>query len=96
MLPGALRFALLFGLGSGLVSVVRGTLPLALFGSRRYGALPGRITAMRLVLTAGAPFTFAPLLERLGPMPALWCMVAVGQLALIVQLRLSERASQHA
>lgn len=95
-LPAALLFALLFGLGSGLVSIVRGTVPLALFGSQGYGALLGRITAIRLVLTAGAPFAFALLLERLGPVPALWAMVAVGLAglaALGVLLRLSERAA---
>lgn len=94
-LPAALLFALLFGLGSGLVSIVRGTVPLALFGSRGYGALLGRITAVRLVLTAGAPFAFALLLERLGPALALWSMVAIGLaglLALAALMRLSERA----
>ena len=94
-LPAALPFALIFGLGSGLVSIVRGTVPLTLFGSRGYGALLGRITAVRLVLTAGAPFAFALLLERLGPALALWSMVAIGLaglLALAALMRLSERA----
>ena len=74
---------------------MRGTVPLALFGSRGYGALLGRITAVRLVLTAGAPFAFALLLERLGPALALWSMVAIGLaglLALAALMRLSERA----
>jgi hypothetical protein len=44
-LPAALLFALHFGLGSGLVSIVRGTVPLALFDSQGYGALLGRIYA---------------------------------------------------
>lgn len=94
-LPAALLFALIFGLGSGLVSIVRGTVPFALFGSRGYGALLGQITAVRLVLTASAPFVFALLLERLGPALALWSLVAlglVGLLALAALMRLSERA----
>lgn len=36
LLPGAAAFALLFGLGSGLSSIVSGTLPLALFGRVGY------------------------------------------------------------
>jgi F0F1-type ATP synthase assembly protein I len=35
--PGALVFAIVFGLRSGLTSIVQATLPLALFGREDYG-----------------------------------------------------------
>jgi MFS family permease len=96
-LPAALLFAVVLGLGSGLVSIVRGTVPLELFGSRGYGAVLGKITAVRLVVTAGAPFAFALLLEGVGPASALWGMAAIGllgMLALVALARLSAAAAQ--
>ena len=36
-----LPFALLHGLGNGLITIVRSTLPLALFGAQGYGARQG-------------------------------------------------------
>ncbi len=55
----AAAFALLFGLGSGLSSIVSGTLPLALFGTEGYGQRLGWISSARLVAAALAPFIFA-------------------------------------
>ena len=57
--PGAVAFAILFGLGSGLTSIVGGTLPLELFGRDGYGARVGWITAARQFSSAFAPFGFA-------------------------------------
>lgn len=65
-LPGALAFAVILGLGSGLASIVQGTLPLALFGSHGYGQRVGQATAIRLVATAAAPFVFAFMMQHLG------------------------------
>ncbi len=59
-------FAIIFGVGSGLGSIVHGSLPLALFGPGGYGALLGRLSAVRLVFVAFAPFGFAAATERLG------------------------------
>jgi hypothetical protein len=44
---GAMAFAILFGFGSGLMSIVGGTLPLELFGRAGYGAYVGWIAAAR-------------------------------------------------
>lgn len=88
-LPAALLFAVIFGLGSGLVSIVRGTVPLELFGSHGYGAMLGKITAVRLVVTAGAPFAFALLLEGAGPASALWGMATIGLLGMLALIALA-------
>lgn len=39
--PGAVAFAIIFGFGSGLGSIIQGTLPLHLFGRAGYGELIG-------------------------------------------------------
>ena len=54
-LPGAAAFAVLFGLGSGLSSIVSGTLPLALFGRKGYGRRLGAISSARLIVSSFAP-----------------------------------------
>ncbi|MFN7024743.1 MAG: arsenite efflux MFS transporter ArsK [Pseudorhizobium sp.] len=66
-LPGLALFAILFGLGSGLASIVGGTLPLELFGRAGYGARLGWVTAARQFSSALAPFLFAVGLEAAGP-----------------------------
>ncbi|WP_417308973.1 arsenite efflux MFS transporter ArsK [Devosia sp.] len=58
-LAGALVFALLFGVGSGLSSIVSGTLPLVLFGREGYGRRVGAIGAARAIASAFAPVLFA-------------------------------------
>lgn len=62
----ASAFAILHGLGNGIVTIARGTVPLALFGPRNYGYRLGIIGAPARVLQAGAPLVFALLIERYG------------------------------
>ena len=56
----------LYGGGIGLRSIVRGTLPLALFGSGGYASLMGRLAFPMLVAQAAAPSAGAVLLQRSG------------------------------
>lgn len=76
-------FAVLFGLGAGLSSIVRGSVPLALFGAAGYGARLGRLAAIRTMLGAGAPFLFAAGLEAFGATAALVAALLVGLAALL-------------
>ncbi|WP_119422039.1 arsenite efflux MFS transporter ArsK [Desertibaculum subflavum] len=85
-IAGAVAFALLLGFGSGLTSIVRGTLPLALFGSAGYGAQLGKMASARLVLTAIAPFVLAFLVENAGAVTALAVLAATGALGLVAFL----------
>ena len=52
-------FAAGFGAGQGLSYIVRGAVPLYLFGEGNYGAITGRINGIRMVMTAAAPVSFA-------------------------------------
>jgi predicted MFS family arabinose efflux permease len=51
----ALAFALLYGWSNGVMTIVRGTVPGVLFGSRDYGALLGRLAQPQFILKAFAP-----------------------------------------
>ncbi|MFJ1312053.1 arsenite efflux MFS transporter ArsK [Agrobacterium sp. P15N1-A] len=82
-LPGLIVFAILFGLGSGLASIVGGTLPLELFGRKEYGARLGWVTAARQFSSALAPFAFAVLLYSWGAKPSLTLSIGGSVLAVI-------------
>ncbi len=94
ILAGAV-FAILFGFGQGLSSIVRGTVPLALFGRDGYGARLGQLAAIRTVLGAGAPFLFAAAAQAYGTRAALAATLAIGAAALaplaLLQFRLRAR-----
>ncbi len=90
LVAGAL-FAAATGVGQGLSSIVRGTVPLALFGSAGYAARLGRLAAVRTVLSASAPFLFALGLQEAGLAATLWIAFAIGVVALVPLLILMAR-----
>ncbi|TIU89721.1 MAG: MFS transporter, partial [Mesorhizobium sp.] len=81
--PGAIAFVILFGLGSGLASIVGGTLPLELFGRERYGARLSWVTAARQFSSALAPFALAMAMAGIGVQPSLWLTAAAGMLGIL-------------
>jgi len=63
-LPVAAAFMVMFGMANGLITIARGTVPLALFGASGYGALLGRIAGPFLVMQAIAPLVLALVVEH--------------------------------
>jgi MFS family permease len=59
-------FALLHGSGNGILTIARGTVPLALFGPDNYGYRLGLLGMPSRFLSALAPFGFALLIEQMG------------------------------
>jgi MFS family permease len=64
--PGMLVFALLHGAGNGMITIAKGTLPLALFGPRGYGRRSGVLSAPARILQSASPFLFGLALDRIG------------------------------
>jgi len=89
---GAAAFAILLGFGSGLKSIVQGTLPLALFGTSSYGARLGGMAAVRQVLAAIAPFALAFTIEGLGVVLALCALVTVALAGLACMIAVARSA----
>lgn len=79
--PAAALFTLLHGAGNGILTIAKGTLPLAIFGPRGYGRRQGWLMAPARFGQAFAPFLFALLIERFGS-GALAVSAALGLLAL--------------
>ena len=59
-------FTLLMGASQGVITIVRGAVPLALFGAKGYGAVLGAIATPVLVVNAAAPTAFAWIVDRWG------------------------------
>ncbi len=57
---------ILYGAGSGLRSILRGTLPLVLFGAEGYALLMGRLAFPILLAQSAAPSLAAVILDRAG------------------------------
>jgi len=64
--PAATAFALLHGAGNGLLTIARGTVPLALFGPVNYGARTGLLGAPSRAAQAAAPLLFSLLIDGMG------------------------------
>jgi hypothetical protein len=69
--PFAAAFSIMFGLSNGLITIGRGTLPLALFGAAGYGRLVGRIAGPWMVMQSMAPLVMAFIAERVSDAAAL-------------------------
>jgi MFS family permease len=74
----ALAFTILFGVSNGLVTIVRGAVPLALFGPEGYGTVLGILATPYLVLAALAPAAFALVVERWGYGAGEWILLGAG------------------
>ena len=59
-------FTVLHGAGSGILTIARGTVPLAMFGPENYGYRLGLLGAPSRVAMAAAPLLFGVLIERYG------------------------------
>jgi predicted MFS family arabinose efflux permease len=59
-------FALLHGAGNGILTIARGTVPLALYGPENYGYRLGILGLPARMAQAGAPVLFGLLVESLG------------------------------
>jgi MFS family permease len=69
-LPAA-AFAIMFGISNGLITIARGTVPLAMFGASGYGRLVGRLAAPWLAVQSMAPLVLAFVIEKTSDAAAL-------------------------
>lgn len=91
--PAAALFVILYGCANGLMTIVRGSLPLAVFGSRGYGELLGTVAGPALAVAALAPVAFSALVQATGPRAGLMLLAAlsIGSFAAIGALAIGVR-----
>lgn len=76
-------FAVLHGLGNGILTIAMGTLPLLIFGPQGYGQRQGLLMLPARVVQAAAPFLFGVVVQHLGA-GALWLSAGLGLSAFVV------------
>lgn len=81
-------FAVMHGAGNGIMTIAKGTLPLALFGAAGYGARQGWLMMPARVAQAGAPFLFGLALAH-GQARALWLSAGLGVASALALLLVS-------
>lgn len=74
----AIAFAIGYGISQGLLTIVRGTVPLALFGAAGFAVVLGRLAAPVLAAQAVAPVVFGYALEVWSPQTVLVVSAALG------------------
>lgn len=86
--PAVGSFSVIHGAGNGILTIAKGTLPLALFGPQGYGARIGRLSAPARIGQAAAPFIVGVLIERVG----LWTLAVSSALSALSVLALMHPA----
>lgn len=88
--PVAALFVVLHGIGNGILIISRGTVPLAIFGTRGYGKRQGWLMLPAKLAQAAAPFLFGLALTHWGT-HALWLTggIALSVLAALCLIRKS-------
>lgn len=70
-------FCVLYGLSNGVLTILRGTLPAAMFGRKQYGAISGALAAPALLAKASGPLVFAMALDLTGVQAMLLPLAAI-------------------
>lgn len=81
-------FALLYGMSNGILTINRGTLPLALFGARGYATLLGWLAVPVLLAQATAPTFAAPVIAIVPVRELLILAGGIAALAVVLLLPL--------
>lgn len=88
----ASAFAVVHGAGNGMITIAKGTLPLAMFGSVGYGYRQGVLAILARAMQALAPFAFGVVMETFGPRWAITLSGGLSLLALAALLLVRQRA----
>lgn len=67
-------FCILYGLSNGILTIVRGTIPQAMFGRKNYGAISGAMAGPSLLAKAAGPLVAAAIL-RACPSPGIFLFI---------------------
>ena len=90
--PAIMIFALCHGAGNGLLTIAKGTLPLAIFGPVGYGLRTGVLAAPARAAQAASPLIFGLLIDWLG-VGALAISAGMSIAALVALIGLRARTS---
>lgn len=95
---GAILFAVLYGIASGVTAVTRATLPLQIFPAGAYARASAQLAVPLNLSFAAAPPVFTAIMTSAGPHAALWLALAISIFAFfaLLGLFLLHRRMRHA
>jgi predicted MFS family arabinose efflux permease len=93
--PLLVAFAVIYGIGNGAMTIVRGATAAELFGREAYGAINGAMAAPVIVAKAAGPLVAALLFAGLGGYDATLLVLIVISAVSTAVFALSTRASRH-
>lgn len=83
-------FVVFYGAGQGLAAIIKGTIPLYIYGKNNYGTINGKLHFYRTIVIAIAPFGFAFLLDNIGAKISVAFLVAVTFTAIVLLITLNK------
>jgi hypothetical protein len=92
----AAGFALLYGMSNGILTINRGTLPMAIFGPAGYASLLGWLAVPVLLAQASAPTLVAPVFDALSPAGVVLAAAVANGLAILLLVPLRVPAADAA
>lgn len=87
-------FAVLHGAGNGMITIAKGTLPLAIFGAAGYGLLQGLLGVLARAMQALAPYAFGVVLEGFGVRTAIGLSAGLSLAALAALFGLRAKSNE--
>lgn len=96
--PAAAAFAVLHGAGNGVLTIAKGTLPLAIFGPAGYGLRQGILGAPSRLLQAVSPLLFGLIIDGYGSAAALVLstLLSLSACAALLMFRAGQGAPEQA
>lgn len=77
-------FCVLYGLSNGILTIVRGTIPQAMFGRQNYGAISGAMAGPSLLAKAAGPLVAAAILRNyFSPAPLLYVLLLMSIISFV-------------
>lgn len=84
-LPVYVLFAAMYGIGNGVMTIVRGTLPAELYGREAYGAISGAMATPVTIAFAAGPFVASLLYDLGGGYPgAIVALIGIASLGALL------------
>jgi predicted MFS family arabinose efflux permease len=85
-------FCVLYGLSNGILTIVRGTIPQAMYGARNYGAISGAMAGPAMLSKAAGPLAVAAVIEFNSSPVVLFGMLLVFAMASLLFYLMAIRA----
>ena len=95
---GLAAFTVSLGATQGVITIVRGAVPLALFGTQGYGTVLGLLATPILLVNAFSPALFPLVMDRFGQQTSLYALLGcslITWVAIELMSRWYESAQQH-